>query len=52
MGQLAGTAVWSQWLTAGDVSRSLHHARWKADRRLFPCPTWPQSAGAIVSPEK
>lgn len=33
MGQLAETAVWSQWLHSTDVSRSLHYARWKAGRQ-------------------
>jgi hypothetical protein len=33
MGQLAETAVWSQWLHGTDVSRSLHYARWKAGRQ-------------------
>lgn len=33
MGNLAETAVWSQWLHSTDVSRSLHYARWKAGRQ-------------------
>ena len=30
MGNLAETAVWSQWLHQAEVSRSLHYARWKS----------------------
>ncbi|TAH46384.1 MAG: ATP-binding protein [Betaproteobacteria bacterium] len=33
MGNLAETAVWSQWLHSAEVSRSLHYARWKAGRQ-------------------
>jgi uncharacterized protein len=33
MGNLAETAVWSQWLHSTEVSRSLHYARWKAGRQ-------------------
>lgn len=33
MGNLAETAVWSQWLHSTDVSRALHYARWKAGRQ-------------------
>ena len=33
MGNLAETAVWSQWLHSAQVSRSLHYARWKAGRQ-------------------
>lgn len=33
MGNLAETAVWSQWLHSASVSRSLHYARWKAGRQ-------------------
>jgi len=33
MGNLAETAVWSQWLHDSEVSRSLHYARWKAGRQ-------------------
>lgn len=33
MGNLAETAVWSQWLHSAPVSRSLHYARWKAGRQ-------------------
>lgn len=33
MGNLAETAVWSQWLHDTAVSRSLHYARWKAGRQ-------------------
>lgn len=33
MGNLAETAVWSQWLHHAEVSRSLHYARWKAGRQ-------------------
>lgn len=33
MGNLAETAVWSQWLHDAAVSRSLHYARWKAGRQ-------------------
>lgn len=32
MGNLAETAVWSQWLHSAQVSKSLHYARWKAGR--------------------
>lgn len=33
MGNLAETAVWSQWLHHADISRWLHYARWKAGRQ-------------------
>lgn len=33
MGQLAETAVWSQWLHSAQVSHSLHYARWKSGRQ-------------------
>lgn len=33
MGNLAETAVWSQWLHSSEVSRSMHYARWKAGRQ-------------------
>jgi predicted AAA+ superfamily ATPase len=33
MGNLAETAVWSQWLHHVEVSRWLHYARWKAGRQ-------------------
>ena len=33
LGNLAETAVWSQWLHSTEVSRSLHYARWKAGRQ-------------------
>lgn len=33
MGNLAETAVWSQWLHSAEVSRSLHYARWKSGRQ-------------------
>jgi predicted AAA+ superfamily ATPase len=33
MGNLAETAVWSQWLHHAEVSRWLHYARWKAGRK-------------------
>jgi predicted AAA+ superfamily ATPase len=33
MGNLAETAVWSQWLHSSEQSRSLHYARWKAGRQ-------------------
>jgi predicted AAA+ superfamily ATPase len=33
MGNLAETAVWSQWLHSAQVSQSLHYARWKAGRQ-------------------
>jgi predicted AAA+ superfamily ATPase len=33
MGNLAETAVWSQWLHSTEVSRSLHYARWKSGRQ-------------------
>lgn len=33
MGNLAETAVWSQWLHSTEVSRALHYARWKAGRQ-------------------
>ncbi len=33
MGNLAETALWSQWLHNAEVSSSLHYARWKAGRR-------------------
>jgi len=33
MGNLAETAVWSQWLHQAEVSRSLHYARWKSGRQ-------------------
>jgi predicted AAA+ superfamily ATPase len=33
MGNLAETAIWSQWLHSTSVSRSLHYARWKAGRQ-------------------
>ena len=33
MGNLAETAVWSQWLHSAQVSGSLHYARWKAGRQ-------------------
>jgi predicted AAA+ superfamily ATPase len=33
MGNLAETAVWSQWLHSTVVSRSLHYARWKSGRQ-------------------
>jgi predicted AAA+ superfamily ATPase len=33
MGNLAETAVWSQWLHQAEISRSLHYARWKSGRQ-------------------
>lgn len=33
MGNLAETAVWSQWLHDTAISQSLHYARWKAGRQ-------------------
>lgn len=33
MGNLAETAVWSQWLHSAEQSRSLHYARWKSGRQ-------------------
>ncbi len=33
MGNLAETAVWSQWLHSAEISRSLHYARWKVGRQ-------------------
>lgn len=33
MGNLAETAVWSQWLHDTPVSQSLHYARWKSGRQ-------------------
>jgi predicted AAA+ superfamily ATPase len=33
MGNLAETAIWSQWLHDTTVSQSLHYARWKAGRQ-------------------
>lgn len=33
MGNLAETAVWSQWLHDAEINRSLHYARWKAGRQ-------------------
>lgn len=33
MGNLAETAVWSQWLHDTAVSQSLHYARWKSGRQ-------------------
>lgn len=33
MGNLAETAIWSQWLHSTSVSRSLHYARWKSGRQ-------------------
>lgn len=33
MGNLAETAVWSQWLHDTSTSHSLHYARWKAGRQ-------------------
>ena len=33
MGNLAETAVWSQWLHSAAESRSLHYARWKSGRQ-------------------
>lgn len=33
MGNLAETAVWSQWLHNSEISRSLHYARWKSGRQ-------------------
>lgn len=33
MGNLAETAVWSQWLHSTEISHALHYARWKAGRQ-------------------
>lgn len=33
MGNLAETAVWSQWLHDTPISQSLHYARWKSGRQ-------------------
>lgn len=35
MGNLAETAVWSQWLHDTVISRSLHYARWKSGRQTL-----------------
>ncbi|MBS1189077.1 MAG: ATPase [Rhodocyclaceae bacterium] len=35
MGNLAETAVWSQWLHDSAISQSLHYARWKSGRQTL-----------------
>lgn len=35
MGNLAETAVWSQWLHDTAISQSLHYARWKSGRQTL-----------------
>lgn len=35
MGNLAETAVWSQWLHDTPISQSLHYARWKSGRQIL-----------------